>query len=215
MPDVGRHIADYRKQSALTQEQLATALHVTRQTVSSWENGRTLPDVDSLASVAEALHVSVEELIYGKRTAAPAQPQDLSRHRTLAVITGVLAILTVLLQGVWPELSGRLSPGWLLALTCLLRPLGWIFCTVQLLALVSLNRPLPLKNGIRRAILWTGMLLAAVYLILCLALWIPGLTGMAVPWAGAPWALLNSHAWIFVLTGGALFFGMELSLKSK
>ena len=54
MPDVGRHIADYRKQNSLTQEQLASALHVTRQTVSSWENGRTLPDVESLAAVASS-----------------------------------------------------------------------------------------------------------------------------------------------------------------
>ena len=38
--------------------------HVTRQTISNWETGKNLPDIESLRALAEALEVPVERLIY-------------------------------------------------------------------------------------------------------------------------------------------------------
>ena len=48
----------------MTQEELAEQLHVTRQTVSSWETGRTEPDIETLQQISDCLDVTVEELIY-------------------------------------------------------------------------------------------------------------------------------------------------------
>ena len=72
---VGSRIAALRKERGLTQEQLAERLHVTRQTVSSWETANSYPDVEMLAALAQALEVSVEQLIYGEaqRQAAPEE----------------------------------------------------------------------------------------------------------------------------------------------
>ena len=41
--DIGAQMKSARRSSGLTQDQLAEKLHVTRQTISSWENGRTEP----------------------------------------------------------------------------------------------------------------------------------------------------------------------------
>lgn len=67
MNQVGNNLKKLRKAKGITQEQLAEQLNVTRQAVSSWENGINQPDVETLARLAEYFGVTVEELIYGKK----------------------------------------------------------------------------------------------------------------------------------------------------
>lgn len=52
-----------RKAQGLTQEQLATTLYVTRQTISNWENDRAQPDYQMLSTIASVLNVSVSTLL--------------------------------------------------------------------------------------------------------------------------------------------------------
>lgn len=59
-------IKNLRKEKSLTQDQLAEALHVTRQAVSNWENGKTEPDIETITQLAEFFEVDVEKIIYGK-----------------------------------------------------------------------------------------------------------------------------------------------------
>lgn len=47
----------------LSQDHLAQVLHVTRQTVSNYETGRSRPDVEMLAALAQALDTDVKELL--------------------------------------------------------------------------------------------------------------------------------------------------------
>ena len=65
MQAIGTNLRRLRVRAGLTQDALAGMLHVTRQTVSSWEIGRTEPDLDTLLALAEALHCDATELIYG------------------------------------------------------------------------------------------------------------------------------------------------------
>ena len=66
MNKVNLMIKRLRLEKRLNQEQLAEQLHVTRQAVSNWENGKTQPDIETLMQIAEFFGVSVEYLIYGK-----------------------------------------------------------------------------------------------------------------------------------------------------
>lgn len=50
--DIGNIIYTKRKEKGLSQEQLAEAIGVARQTVSKWETSETLPDVESLQKLA-------------------------------------------------------------------------------------------------------------------------------------------------------------------
>ena len=52
-----------RCQAGLTQQQLADRLHVTRQSVSSWELGRTEPDFETVGRLAEIFGTSVSSLL--------------------------------------------------------------------------------------------------------------------------------------------------------
>ena len=56
-----------RKENALTQEELAEKLGVTRQTISKWELGQTVPDKDGIVEMARVFNVTVDELLNEKK----------------------------------------------------------------------------------------------------------------------------------------------------
>ncbi|WP_237026951.1 helix-turn-helix transcriptional regulator [Lactobacillus sp. S2-2] len=53
-----------RNENKLSQEELGNKLYVSRKTVSSWENGRTLPDIQTIITIAELFNVSLDYLLY-------------------------------------------------------------------------------------------------------------------------------------------------------
>lgn len=57
------NLKNYRKAKGYTQEELAERIHVVRQTVSKWEMGLSVPDVELLQRLAEALDVDVAKLL--------------------------------------------------------------------------------------------------------------------------------------------------------
>ena len=67
---IGKFIAALRKEKCLTQEQLGEKLGVTNKTVSRWENGNYMPDVEMLALLSKEFGVSINELISGERLLA-------------------------------------------------------------------------------------------------------------------------------------------------
>jgi len=62
---VGDRISAYRKERNMSQEELGAILNVSRQTVSKWETGDTLPDVYNAIALAKLFHVSLDHLILG------------------------------------------------------------------------------------------------------------------------------------------------------
>ncbi len=60
---IAENIKRIRKEKGMSQEELATALHVVRQTVSKWEKGLSVPDAQVVINMAQVLHVSVNEIL--------------------------------------------------------------------------------------------------------------------------------------------------------
>ena len=60
---IGENIRNFRKKNDLTQEALADRLGVTYQSISRWENGTTYPDIELIPAIAEALAVTIDELL--------------------------------------------------------------------------------------------------------------------------------------------------------
>ena len=56
-----------REEQALTQDQLAERVMVTRQAVSRWENGETVPGTDTLRLLSKELDVSINTLLGAPR----------------------------------------------------------------------------------------------------------------------------------------------------
>ena len=75
---LSENIKEYRKQKGYTQETLAQALNIVRQTVSKWEKGYSVPDADMLEKLAEVLDVSVSDLL-GSASDDQKQTSDLER----------------------------------------------------------------------------------------------------------------------------------------
>ena len=61
--NLGKKIADARRQMGLTQNALATRVGVTAQAVSKWETGRSCPDISILDEIADILGISLFELL--------------------------------------------------------------------------------------------------------------------------------------------------------
>lgn len=60
---VGENIKRARLKQGISQEELAVRLHVVRQTISKWENGRSIPDAEMLIQIADFLNVPVNQLL--------------------------------------------------------------------------------------------------------------------------------------------------------
>lgn len=61
--NLGNSLFGARKKSGLSQEDVAEKLGVSRQTISKWESGETLPDIRQSKKMARLYHVSLDELI--------------------------------------------------------------------------------------------------------------------------------------------------------
>ena len=64
---IGNFIKDLRKENNFTQEQLAEKFNVSRRTVSRWETGSNMPDLDILIEISEYYNVDLRELLDGER----------------------------------------------------------------------------------------------------------------------------------------------------
>lgn len=64
---IGSFIKELRKEKGLTQEQLAEQFQVSRRTISRWETGSNLPDLDLLIEMADYYDVDLREILDGER----------------------------------------------------------------------------------------------------------------------------------------------------
>ena len=64
---IGNFIKELRKEEKLTQEAFAEKFQVARRTVSRWETGTNLPDLDILIEMADFFNVDLREILDGER----------------------------------------------------------------------------------------------------------------------------------------------------
>ena len=168
MKDIAKNIRDLRSRKNMTQDELAEKLFVTRQTVSNYETGKSRPDVEMLARIAEALDTDVNSLIYG-----PSPTEKNTEKKRLALGAGA-TILTALLYGILYPVTKRIfysrGGSWFLSVLWILGPLallcaGWTLTHLTGMAL----KQKPLEGAWARR---TGILLLTVLLLLfTLTLW--------------------------------------------
>ena len=94
-----------RRARGLSQEELAGRLHVTRQTISKWENALSVPDAELLLRLAEELEVPVSRLLGGPVEEEPA-PDQVAAH--LAELNRLLAERNRRSRRIWRVVAGVL-----------------------------------------------------------------------------------------------------------
>lgn len=103
---MGETIAQLRKDRGMTQKDLAEHMNVTDKAVSKWERDLSCPDINSIPRLAEALGVSVEELMI--TTKAEKTPnEELAKALDVALKAIPLAMGIAVVIGSW---LGKLEP---------------------------------------------------------------------------------------------------------
>ena len=73
---LGEKILALRTQKEMSQEELAAALEVSRQSVSKWETNQSVPDLDKIIRLADLFGVTVDQLVReGERPEPPEPPE--------------------------------------------------------------------------------------------------------------------------------------------
>ena len=113
----GCFVAERRKELHMTQKDLAYKIHVTDKAVSKWERGLGLPDINSIEDLANALDVSITELMRSELNAREEAEQvvsdvievareDINERQRLIIYTFagtsvLLAVIQMLLSISW------------------------------------------------------------------------------------------------------------------
>ena len=63
--EIGQKLKNARIGSGMTQESVAEAIQVSRQTISNWENEKSYPDIVSVIRLSDLYHISLDELLKG------------------------------------------------------------------------------------------------------------------------------------------------------
>ena len=60
---LGRNIQKIRKEAHMSQEDLADMFHVSRQTISNWENSKSYPDLETIVKMSDSFNISLDILL--------------------------------------------------------------------------------------------------------------------------------------------------------
>ena len=102
--DIGTKIKDARTAAQLTQEQVAEALGISRQTVSNWENDRTYPDILSVIKMSDLYAVSLDHLLKDRKEEPMSDYTTFLEESTNVVRSKnrlAKIILTAVYLGIW------------------------------------------------------------------------------------------------------------------
>lgn len=174
LTDAAENIRRLRARAGLTQDALAEKLCVARQTVSSWETGRTEPDIGALEGLAAALGCTTGELLGG----APGDPGgEKKKYRRRILVYGCIALALLLihaivrpyLQAYAFNINANAFHPWVLTIAYLtLKIPAFILGTLCVLSAVSVAWGATVGNDpLRRAILISGIVLSVfcIYVI--------------------------------------------------
>lgn len=157
-----------RKAAGLTQQQLADRLHVTRQSVSSWELGRTEPDLQTLTELAEVFETDAGSLL--GEAGRPAYPRLQKRFVTgFAVCAGLLLMLFCLELGLfayWRKLLLHDYSPALYAAQLSVPPLLWYLAGLGAVCFFAMWSPVRCGKQARLALLLAALALGFPVLVL-------------------------------------------------
>lgn len=100
--NIGEKLKEKRVEANYTQKDLAEILHVSRQTISSWEVGRTYPDLDVLIAISNLYNTSLDELLKEDSEMVndiTKKVRKSERRRLLNILLSVALIIIIAVSG--------------------------------------------------------------------------------------------------------------------
>lgn len=100
---INEKLLELRKSNNLTQKELAEKLHVSRQTISRWEVGTTLPDIEILKKLSILYGISLDEITNSNTT--NSSPSTYTHSENQVYINAVLLVFATVAVSVLPFIS--------------------------------------------------------------------------------------------------------------
>ena len=88
---IGLFIQQMRKDAGMTQKELAERLQISDKTVSKWETGKGVPDVESLNPLCQIFSISVNELLSGEKI-SPGEYNIKAENNILSLLEENIAV---------------------------------------------------------------------------------------------------------------------------
>ena len=107
--ELGKKLKEARMNSGLTQEQAAEKLMVTRQTISNWENEKSLPDIISVINMSDLYHISLDDLLKGNKEMIAKIEKDsktFESNKRLILVTSILVFIVVSVRLISTNIGG-------------------------------------------------------------------------------------------------------------
>lgn len=97
--EVGEKLRERRNTLHMTQDEVAEALGVTRQTISNWENGRSYPDIERIIRLSDIYQLSLDELLKGDNKMVHQLQKNTQQNRFIKTFILLLLVNVVLMVG--------------------------------------------------------------------------------------------------------------------
>ena len=99
---IGERLLKLRKEKNMSQEDLANVLDVSRQTVSKWETGESMPDFNKICPLCEYFGITTDELITGNKNIVEAQKENkkakFAKNLAIAVALYIMSIVAIIIS---------------------------------------------------------------------------------------------------------------------
>lgn len=122
--ELGSQIKQNRARLGFSQDALAERIYVSRQTISSWENDKTYPDVQSLLLLSSAFGVTVDALIKGDVETMEKKVDEGSKRMFGLSLAMAAGFGLFVFAGLWASLQYLWDWGWKMAPTIVLGLVG-------------------------------------------------------------------------------------------
>ena len=106
--NLSENIYRYRSSKNWSQSELAEALDVSRQSISKWENGTSVPELDKLIKMKDLFGITIDELVFGapedtRGDDTVIAPSSISTKWVLGIIMFIFGMISFLLSVFWGD----------------------------------------------------------------------------------------------------------------
>ncbi len=95
--NLGKKIAKIRKDNKMSQDDFAEQFDVTRQTISSWENSKSYPDIETLIRISNKFDISLDILLKEDKNMVEQIDKKVREGKKLKIVVSALVILILII----------------------------------------------------------------------------------------------------------------------
>ena len=99
MSEFSKRLQTLRRKTGLSQESMAEQLHITRQAVSKWEQGQSIPDIDICLKLCKVLKVTPNQLLLGLDDTEKCPPKDKNYNWDILFIVSSAFLMLICVCG--------------------------------------------------------------------------------------------------------------------